>query len=218
MLPCYAPPAPFKPLYAACCHPGYTCGATPLIRCTACPRAPRCTRCLTRSRPAQHQEQWRGPSTRSQVGELGSRVCVHAWHSSLPQPKFSKGPHMQWQRISSNATCVCLPARMFCSHSTTSHLLAVLTHSFVPPNPCGCPAVACPCVLPLPALPHAGAVPHDKPDTSRVTPDQPNRFAGDKGINTGFGTGSAAPWGGDAVKRATQHFVHSSSSGAAGAW
>ncbi|WIA15332.1 hypothetical protein OEZ85_001998 [Tetradesmus obliquus] len=61
-----------------------------------------------------------------------------------------------------------------------------------------------------------GAVPHDKPDTSRVTPDQPNRFAGDKGINTGFGTGSAAPWGGDAVKRATQHFVHSSSSGAAG--
>ncbi|WIA35535.1 hypothetical protein OEZ86_003961 [Tetradesmus obliquus] len=61
-----------------------------------------------------------------------------------------------------------------------------------------------------------GAVPHDKPDTSRVTPDQPNRFAGDKGINTGFGTGSAAPWGGDAVKRATQHFMHSSSSGTAG--
>ncbi|KAF6251276.1 hypothetical protein COO60DRAFT_655584 [Scenedesmus sp. NREL 46B-D3] len=61
-----------------------------------------------------------------------------------------------------------------------------------------------------------GAVPHDKPDSSKVTPDQPNRFAGDKGISTGFGTGSAAGWNTDSVKTATQHFVNSSSSSADG--
>jgi hypothetical protein len=57
-------------------------------------------------------------------------------------------------------------------------------------------------------------VPHGKPDSSKVTPDQPNRFAADKGIGTGFGTGSAAGWHTDSVKRATHHFINTNSSAA----
>jgi hypothetical protein len=59
-------------------------------------------------------------------------------------------------------------------------------------------------------------VPHDIPESSKVRPDQPNRFAADKGIGTGFGTGSAAAWAGDSVKAATAHWVNSSSSNMTG--
>jgi hypothetical protein len=62
------------------------------------------------------------------------------------------------------------------------------------------------------APPPPGAVPHSVPDSAKVTPDQPNRFAGDKDIGTGFGTGSAAGWASDSVKRATGHFTNTSSS------
>ncbi|KAF8056443.1 Napepld [Scenedesmus sp. PABB004] len=55
-----------------------------------------------------------------------------------------------------------------------------------------------------------GGEPHDKPDTYRVDADQARstRFSGDKGMASGFGTGSAAPWDGDdTIKTATAPFT-----------
>eukprot|EP00879_Flechtneria_rotunda_P000049 GHRR01000079.1.p1 GENE.GHRR01000079.1~~GHRR01000079.1.p1 ORF type:complete len:1291 (+),score=611.78 GHRR01000079.1:263-4135(+) len=56
-----------------------------------------------------------------------------------------------------------------------------------------------------------GTTPHGKPESYGVGADQQTRFSGDKGMATGFGTGSAAPYSGsDEVKKTMNLFNNSS--------
>lgn len=137
----------------------------------------------------------RRPTRRRLTGQSRRATLARWLATSAPSQVRAAGQHARQHALRCGCACIALAFALGSPLNDTACCPALLLLAGPPTHL-------------QPTLPPPGTTPHGKPDSSRVQADQGTRFAGDRGIGSSIGTGSAAPWSGDdSIKRTAALFA-----------